>query len=112
MYIVHNVFRMITLRSRRTENENETFEYLAEWLDLNGNTARKLLTKHLALTKLGVKELKRRMEFLLELIEPKDITENMNLLLLPIDELKDRTEELKSLSLKRKSSKSTFEWKK
>lgn len=104
MYIVRNVFRMIGIRSNQTENENETFDLLAEWLDLNGNTARKLLRKHKALTKLGAEELKQRMEVLLEFIEPKEIvTENINLLLLPIDIFNDRAKELKAQTLLRKS---------
>lgn len=88
------------IRSNQTENELETLEHLAEWLDLNGNTARRLLTKHKALARLDVKELRQRMHFLLELIEPEVITENIHLLLYPLDKLKARADELRSLGYK------------
>lgn len=103
MYIVHISLRTIKIRSNQTENENETLEHLAEWLDLNGNTARKLLSKHKALARFDVKELRPRMEFLLELFEPEVITENIYLLLYPLDKLKDRADELKSLGIKNKN---------
>lgn len=84
------------IRSNQSENELETLEHLAEWLDLHGNTARRLLTKHKALARLDVKELRQRMQFLLELIEPEVITKNIHLLLYPLDTLKARADELRS----------------
>lgn len=87
------------IRSNRSENENETLEHLAEWLDLNGNTARRLLSEHKSLARINPKELRQRMEFLLEFIEPEIITEHIYLLLYPSDKLKDRADELKSLGI-------------